>query len=123
MFEDKNADISDIFSQPRIAQETAPRRHGGMARRPGWSLDLAREDPATRKVWDFSRHEVRERVRLVRDRRPFIIIGSPPCTMFCGLQNLRNGKRDEDLFQKKLEDAKKHVRFCVEVYRMQIASG
>ena len=43
--------------------------------------------------------------------------------MFCGLQNLRNGKRDEDLFQKKLEDAKKHVRVCVEIYRMQIASG
>ena len=124
MFEDKNADISEIYSQPRIAQEAALRRHGGMVLRPGWSLDLTREDPATGKAWDLSRREVRERVRqLVRDTRPFIVIGSPPCTMFCGLQNLRNGKRDEDLFQKKLEDAKKHVRFCVEIYRMQIASG
>ena len=35
MFENKNADISEIFSQPRIAQEAALRRHGVMVLRTG----------------------------------------------------------------------------------------
>ena len=43
--------------------------------------------------------------------------------MFCGFQDLRKSKRDEHLFQKKLGDAKKHIRFWVEIYRMQMASG
>ena len=43
--------------------------------------------------------------------------------MFCGLQNLGKGKRDETLFQKRLAVAKNHVKFCVEVYRMQIQAG
>ena len=61
--------------------------------------------------------------KLIRDTKPFVVIGSPPCTMFCGLQNLGKRKRDETLFQKRLAVAKNHVKFCVEVYRMQIQAG
>ena len=68
------------------------RKYGGMELKPGWSLDLTREDPATGKPWDISQPAVKNRVEaLVKDTQPFIVIGSRPCTMFCQLQNL--GKR------------------------------
>ena len=92
MYEEKGADISEMFSQPRIAQEAAVRKYGWMELKPGWSLDLTREDPATGKPWDISQPAVRNRVRaLVRDTQPFIVIGSPPCTMFA---NCRTSARD-----------------------------
>ena len=89
-------DVSEIFSQPRIAQEAAVRTYGGMKIEPGWSLDLTREDPATGKRWDLNKREVRERVReLIRITDPFIVIGSPPCTICCALQNLSRDKRNQ----------------------------
>ena len=121
MFEVVGPDVAEIYSVPRIAQEAAVRKYGDIDLKPGWSLDLTREDPLTGKAWDLSRHDVRERVRkLVRDTKPFMVIGSPPCTMFCALQNLQKGRRDEQEFQRRLENAKRHVRFCFELYAMQV---
>ena len=39
------------------------------------------------------------------------------------LQIVNKKHRDEKECQKKLEVAKKHVRFCVELYRIQLESG
>ena len=44
-YQENCVDVSEIFSQPRVAQEAAMRRHGGTDLRPGWSIDLTREDP------------------------------------------------------------------------------
>ena len=123
-YEEMGADVSEVYSQPRIVQEAALRTYGGTTLKPGWSLDLTLSDPLTGRPWDFSKKEVRARVRgLVRDSKPFMLIGSPPCTMFSSLQNLSKSKRDEEEFQIKMEVAKRHVRFCVELYRMQLEGG
>ena len=86
MYEEKGADISEMSSQPRIAEEAAVRKYGGMEFKPGWSFDLTRADPATGKPWDNGQPALRNRAgAFVRDTKPFIVIGSPPCTMFCRL--------------------------------------
>ena len=87
MLEAKGSDVSEIFSQPRVAQEAALRDYDGVKLVPGWSLDLTREDPLTGEPWDLSKCAVRDRVRkMVRETTPFLVIGSPPCTMFPSLQ-------------------------------------
>ena len=124
MYGASDNDVSEIFSQPRIAQEAAVRLYGGMTIKPGWSLDLTREDPATGKRWDLNKREVRERVReLIRTTDPFLVIGSPPCTMFCALQNLSRDKRNQGEYQEKLRIAKKQIQFCMEIYQMQMDRG
>ena len=124
MFERKGPDVSEIFSQPRIAQEAAMREYSGVQLKPGWSLDLTRRDPMTNRPWDLSKHEVRERVRkLVRSTKPFMLIGSPPCTMFSSLQNLSKNRRDQKEYEKKLNVAKQHIKFCAELYKMQAKEG
>ena len=69
-----DADISEVYSQPRVAQEAGVR--GNSKLRPGWSLDLTMDDPLAGKPWDMGKREVRNRVRqLVRETKPFMLIG------------------------------------------------
>ena len=56
----------------------------------------------------------------MEESKPFMLIGSPPCTMFSTLQNLSKAKRNEEEFNLKMEIARKHVRFCVELYKIQL---
>ena len=124
LFEGKGADVLEVYAQPRIAQEAALRTYGGTTLKPGWSLDLTLDDPLTGKPWDFCKREVRARIRaLVHESKPFMLIGSPPCTMFSGLQNLSKSRRNEEEFNLKMEIAKKHIKFCVELYKMQLDGG
>ena len=58
---------------------------------------------------------------MVRTTKPYFIIGSPPCTAFSPLQEISRKKRDPKVMAKQLESAKRHIRFCLEVYAMQIA--
>ena len=89
---------------------------------PGWSLDLTLNDPETGRPWDFSLHQVREKVRkMIRDTKPFLVICSPPCTMFSSLQNLSKNKRDQGEWQRLMKIAEQHIKFCVEIYKSQIA--
>ena len=62
LFERKVPDIVDIFSQPRLCQEVAGRSFGGTTLKPGFSLDLTMNDPATGEPWDLSRQTVQSRV-------------------------------------------------------------
>ena len=83
LYEEVGADVSEVYSQPRIAQETVLRTYGGTLLKPGWSPDLALNDPFTGQRWDVGTREARARVRrFVRDSKPFMLIGSPLCTMF-----------------------------------------
>ncbi len=124
MFETKNVDIAEVFSPPRVAQEAVMSSYDGARLTPGWSLDLTREDPTTGQPWDLGRKEVRQRVRrLVKDTMPFLLIGSPPCTVFSSLQNLSKHKRDDATYQRALHAAKEHVKFCLELYDVQMKAG
>ena len=60
---------------------------------------------------------------MVRDTEPFMIIGSPPCTMFSSLMNLNKGKMSKGEYGRRMKEAKEHVKFCIELYRMQVKGG
>ena len=124
LFTEKGPDVSEVYSNPRIVQEAAIRSYGGLQLKPGWSLDLTLNDPMTGEPWDLSKAAVRQRVRkLVVETKPFMLIGSPPCTLFSTLQNLSRGKRDNEKFEKEMNIAKKHIWFCIELYQLQMEGG
>ena len=121
LYERVGPDVAEIYSQPRVCQEVDGRKFGGDTLRPGWSLDLTNKDPKTGKAWDLSRPDVQSRVRaLVRSSQPYCVIGSPPCTPFSPLQEIGRAKRDPKIMAKELRDGEAHIRFCVEIYKMQI---
>ena len=96
MYKTKGAHVSEVYSQPSIVQEDAIQGKS----KPGWSLDLTMNDPDSGKPWDLGKRDVRARVkRLVRETRPFMLIGSPP---FSSLQNRSKRGRNAKEFAEKL---------------------
>ena len=121
MYRRVGADISEVYSLPRIAQEAAVHTVHGEKLVPGWSLDLTRVDPATGRPWDLSKPEVHARVKqMVINDKPLFLIGSPPCTAFSRLQELSRGKRDPSIVAAELRAAEVHLRFCIELYWLQL---
>ena len=94
MFKVKGADVVEVFSQPRAAAEAGLRRFNGQVLRPGWSLDITMDDPEDGKPWDLSRKDKRRKlIEMVKHGKPYLLIGSRPCTAFSALQGLSEGKR------------------------------
>ena len=60
-------------------------------------------DPETNAPWDLSKKDVQDRVRkMVVGSKPFMLVGSPPCTPFSRLQALNSPKRDPAVVEKEL---------------------
>ena len=80
-------DIAEVYSPPRISEEASKRGRKG-----GFALDLTvrRKDG---KAWEFSKRSMRdEATKMVIGQQPFMLISSPPCTMFSILQNGNRGR-------------------------------
>ena len=55
----------------------------------GFAFDLAVSDPEDRQPWDFSKKAKHEKaMRIVREQRPYMLIGSPTCAHFSTWQYL-----------------------------------
>ena len=112
-------DVSEVYSPPRIVTVAEA---AGL--RGGFSLDLTAPD-CNGYVWDFSERDCRERARrLMREQKPYLLIGSPPCTAWSNLQNLNRcrpgGSEKVDEQQRR---AKVHLLFCTSLYLEQMAAG
>ena len=57
------------------------------------------------------------------DEEPYLLTGSPPCEAFSNLQNLKKGKVDPAVKQKRLKQARKHLNASVVFYKRQIERG
>ena len=110
---------SELYSPPRIVKLLKEWGWQG-----GYSLDLTHHGPDGQR-WDFTKASHRLRAwRLLKRDGPYLLIGSPPCTMCSLLQNLSRGKEGrEERFQEKLREAAVHLEFCVKLYNHQPKRG
>ena len=89
---------------------------------PGSSMDLT-------TGWDFTKSEDRKKAwKQIIEEQPFMIIGSPPCTLFSVLQAINTKKMEMNeewtrRFKERLDEAEQHVRFCCTLYRHQLKNG
>ena len=82
--------VSEIYSAPRMTVMARRRRKYGIE--PGESLELTTNDD-TGQPWDFNdpRHRVRAE-KLLDEQRPLLLIGSPMCAAFSGLQQIATNR-------------------------------
>ena len=114
--------ISEVYSPPRVTKLLSSLPTCDLA--PGFALDLTCVVPYDGKVWDFDNEAKRRRaLKMVREQKPLFLVGSPMCTAFCTWQRLNAQKSDPELVAKKLENARMHLRFVVQLYREQLEGG
>jgi hypothetical protein len=117
-FGSSNPDICDIFSPPRV---TSVADREGL--RGGRSLDLT-TDSGDGVPWDFDKPRHRDRaMALVKETRPMLVIGSPPCTCFSQFQRLNVKGKGEPEFQRKYDRAVRHMQFVISICHAQRSAG
>ena len=113
--------VSEIYSPPRVT--AAAKLLPELKIIPGFALDLTTTDSDGRH-WDFDDKTMRDRaLQRVREERPLLLVGSPMCTAFSTWQRVNNAFRDPVVVAGEMARARKHLEFCVELYREQIRGG
>ena len=79
--------------------------------------------------YDFTKASDRKRAwDKIKDEDPFLLVGSPPCTLFSILQELNLAvNRDKpgwlEEFERRKAEAIEHIRFCCTLYQYQLKRG
>ncbi len=115
--------VSEIYSPPRITEMIRKSKCRYVL--PGVALDITVNDPSDGRPWDFSLESKRQRARqIIREQKPYCLIGSPMCTAFCTWQAL-NEARSSNSEETKRNKAKAiaHIDFVAQLYAEQVAGG
>ena len=110
-------DLAEIYSPSRVVNEA-----NGIGMKGAFSLDSSAPDPDG-YIWDFNKHECRQKAfALIRESRPYMIIGFPECTPFSTIQNLNTRTPEgKEKIEKAREEGTRHLEFCCKIYALQIS--
>ncbi len=109
--------VVELFSPPRVTKALP----AGTRLVAGSTFDLHADVDGTR--WDFSKAQDRKlALERIRAEEPFLVIGSPPCTMFSSLQNLSATKGTAE-WKERRRSAEVLLVFAAAVYKLQTLSG
>ena len=101
--------VSEIFSPPRVTKVA-----NKIGLKPGFALDLTENDPVDGLPWDFSKQEKRERaLNTLREEKPYLLVGSPPCTVFSSLFSANISRMDPAVVKSRIREGVRHIMFCV----------
>ena len=114
----KPAAVAELYSPPRVTA-TLPRL-GLVA---GATVDLRADEAGG--AWDFTKQQDRKRAwERIRAEEPFLVVGSPPCTMFSRLNlNLNARKMGKDEWERRRREAEVLLIFAAAVYGFQVQAG
>ena len=111
-------DVVELFSPPRVGPVAEAR---GL--RQGVAMDKLTE-VKDGGPWDFDKPEDRRRGQeVIRELRPRLLIGSPPCTWFSVMQNMNCGKMDPEEVRIGTEQGRVYLRYAVDRYWEQMEAG
>ena len=116
--------IAEIYSAPRVTK--AMKLMPSLELVPGFALDLSGDDEKGH-AWDFTRADMREKAKaLVLREKPYVLIGSPPCTAFSSWQHLnaaRLGWTTQEIRRRRAEGENMYdsVVNCISSKRTQAA--
>ena len=91
----------------------------------GFAFDLTVSDPADGQPLDFSKPAKQDRARrIMREQRPYMLIGSPMCTHSSTWQALNEARTsDVEALRKAKRKAIAHIEFMVSLYDEQYEAG
>jgi len=113
--------IVEVYSPPRVG--AAARKYHGFNLLQGMTFDLIADENG--RSWDFIREQDRKRAReAIRREKPYIVIGSPPCTDYTTLnQNVNHPRMHPEEVRRRMIVARTHLDFVVQIYCDQLKEG
>ena len=88
------------------------------------AIDLEEMKPDGSRHWDLDLDEdFQEALNLIVMEQPLLVTSSPPCTTFCPLRRLSNGKRDPLVVQAEEEQGRERVRRAMQCCKTQASVG
>jgi hypothetical protein len=112
--------VSELFSPPRVTEQlrTMP---DFASFEPGSTFDLRADKNG--RCWDLLRADHRREVRRrIAEERPYLVVGSPPCTDFSVLfRGLCVPRMCPEEVRRRRVRAEILLRFSVEIYQAQLA--
>jgi len=115
------AKLWEFYSPPRVTAEANKHSHLNINGEKSFDMHYDKDGNA----WDFrvASHRARAR-RQVIEEKPFMLVGSPPCTDWCLLNvNCNHPKMAPEVRARRMVEARVHLRFCIELYKLQLRGG
>jgi hypothetical protein len=115
------AKVAELYSPPRVTTHIGSLPHVHLEAGMTFDLRMGRDG----KKWDFLKAADRAKARqLISQEKPFIVIGSPPCTDFSSWNTRLNHKRmSEQEVRRRKAEAEVLLGFAIEVYEHQMRYG
>jgi hypothetical protein len=115
------AKVVELYSPPRVTTHISGLPHVQLEAGMTFDLRMGRDG----KRWNFLLATDRARARqLISKEKPFVVIGSPPCTDFSSWNTRLNHKRmSKDEVRRRKVEAETLLEFAIEVYEHQIRHG
>ena len=113
--------VVELYAPPRLTKELG--KTPKLSLSAGSTFDL-REGRDGRR-WDFTKEEDRRTARKqIEHEKPYIVIGSPPCTTFCALNVRWNyPKMPTEEVEKRKAVGRVLFGFALEIYKLQLKAG
>ena len=74
--------------------------------------------------WNFDKlKDRRAAIRLVKETKPYLLIGSPMCTWFSTMMNVNLRKMPPEKVRKEVKRAIRHMKFVCSLYELQSKEG
>ena len=111
-------DVAEIYSPPRVAKRAEQWGLTG-----GWGLDFETED-SDGKLLNFSKSTTGARtMKNINRDKPLLIVGSPMCIDWSAMMNVNWPRMSAEEKARRMHEALKHLRFCVNIYKHQVSEG
>jgi hypothetical protein len=112
--------VTELFSPPRVTAEM--QRIPFLNLTAGSTFDLRMD--AQGRSWNFLLKRDRDRARArIEEEKPFLIVGSPPCTYFSTLTQSNYSRMDPRKVARCKAEAQVLLDFAMQVYEMQLRAG
>ena len=118
-----NRILSEVYSVPRVTRAAELLPHLGIS--PGFSFDVTGVDEDGNS-WDFTRPEMCDKaLHIVEEQKPYMLVGSPPCTNLCQWRHLNAAKLgwSKEEIQRREDAANVHLMFVYKLYKLQLDQG
>ena len=111
--------VSEVYSPPRVGQLASK-----LGLSAGTSFDLTQADPDDGLAWDFNLESKRDKAKKrLREEKPFLLIGCPPCTAFSQLFRSNISRMNPAQVNRIVSEGLTHLKFCMELYHTQVNEG